>query len=454
MKKRVLVSLLLAAALLLSGCSLVVKDQKVDNARVIVQVNDETVNKETFMQYYNAALENQKMMEQLYRNYGMQVPAVSQEDTLNQTVRATVRRLVLEQKAKELGLDILSDEEKKSAEDKAQVQYDGQLSSIQKQFFAGTQLEGDALKAALKEKADELGLDLELLKDEARKTAVLEKVRQDAIKDVTVTAEEIQKEFDTRVENDKKKFTEDANAYGKALNGGNTVYYAPAGYRMVKQVLIKFTADDQKAIGDARNALTPLTQTVTKAESALDENGKALAKEGLSADELQKLTDQKGELQKALDEAKAKEQVAQQNLTAALEKGYAAIAQKAQDVYTKAQGDENFDELIKTFNEDPGQPEQGYAVREGFSDFDEAFVKPAMALAEKGSVAEPSKGQYGYYIVQYADDVAEGAVSLSSVSDTIKGDLLKKRQNETFEKTVQQWIDAAKVETFADRVKD
>ncbi len=112
MKKRVLVSLLLAAALLLSGCSLVVKDQKVDNARVIVQVNDETVNKETFMQYYNAALENQKMMEQLYRNYGMQVPAVSQEDTLNQTVRATVRRLVLEQKAKELGLDILSDEEK------------------------------------------------------------------------------------------------------------------------------------------------------------------------------------------------------------------------------------------------------------------------------------------------------------------------------------------------------
>jgi len=56
--------------------------------------------------------------------------------------------------------------------------------------------------------------------------------------------------------------------------------------------------------------------------------------------------------------------------------------------------------------------------------------------------------------VQYADDVAEGAVSLSTVSDTIKEDLLKARQTETFEAAVQQWIGNSKVETFADVVKD
>lgn len=454
MKKRVLVSLLLAAALLLSGCSLVVKDQKVDNARTVVKVNDQTVNKETFMQAYTSALENQKMMEQLYRNYGMQAPTVTEEDILKQTIDGTVRQLVLEQKAKELSLDVLSEAEQKAADEKAQAQYDGQLSSIKTQFFTGTNLEGEELTKAVQEKAAELGLDLALIKEQTVKAAVLEKVRQDAIKDVTVTAEEIQKEFETRVENDKKKYEENADAYGQTRNGGNPVYFAPAGYRMVKQVLVKFTADDKTAIDAARSALTPLTTALTKAQTAVDDNDKAMQKEGIAADELQKLTDKKAELQKALDEAKSAEQVAQQNLTAALEKGYAAIAQKAQDIYAKAQGGESFDSLIKEYNEDPGQPEQGYAVREGFASFDEAFVKPAMALTEKGSVAEPSKGMYGYYIVQYADDVAEGAVSLSTVSDTIKEDLLKARQTETFEAAVQQWIGNSKVETFADVVKD
>lgn len=454
MKKRVLVSLLLAAAMLLSGCSLVVKDQKVDNARTVIQVNDQTVNKETFMQSYTTALENQKMLEQLYRNYGMQAPAVSEEEILQQTFDATVRQIVLEQKAKELSLDVLSAEEQKAADDKAQTQYDGQLSSIKTQFFTGTTLENEALDKAVQEKAAELGLDLAMIKEQAGKAAVLEKVRQEAIKDVTVTAEEIQKEFESRVESDKKNYEENANAYGQKRNGGEKVYYAPAGYRMVKQVLVQFTADDKTAIDAARSALTPLTTALNNAQTALDDNDKAMQAEGIAADELQKLTDKKAELQKALDEAKSAEQVAQQNLTAALEKGYAAIAQKAQDIYTRAQGGESFDALIKEFNEDPGQPAEGYAIREGFSSFDEAFVKPAMALTEKGSVAEPSKGLYGYYIVQYVDQVAEGAVQLDAVSDAIKGDLLTARQNETFESTVQQWISNSKVETFADRVKD
>lgn len=454
MKKRVLVSLLLASALLLSGCSLVVKDQKVDNARTVVSVNGETVNKEAFMQTYTAAVENQHLLEELYRNYGMQAPAVSEDDLLAQTIDSTVRRLVLEQKAKELHLDVLTDAERKAAGESARTQYDGQLSSVKTQYFTGSSLEGEALDKAVEEKAAELGLDLALLEEQAVKAAVLDKVRQEAIKDVTVTAEEIQQEFDTRVEDDKKAYENNADAYGQRRNGGNAVYYAPAGYRMVKQVLVKFAQEDNTAIEQARSALTPLTSALNSAQQAVDENEKAMQQEGIAADELQKLTDKKAELQKALDEAKSAEQVGQQELTAALEKGYAAIAQKAHDVYTRAQGGESFDELIKEFNEDPGQPAQGYAIREGFASFDEAFVKPAMALTEKGSVAEPSKGLYGYYIVQYADDVAEGAVPLDTVSETIKGDLLKIRQDETYEAAVQQWIDASKVETFAEVAKD
>ena len=123
-------------------------------------------------------------------------------------------------------------------------------------------------------------------------------------------------------------------------------------------------------------------------------------------------------------------------------------------MYTRALGGENFDELIKEFNEDPGQPAQGYAIRKGFTDFDEAFVTPAMALENPGDVAEPSKGMYGYYIVQYAAPVKEGAVDLTTVKDAIQSELLTARQEEVYESTVQQWISASEVSTFPEVAKD
>lgn len=454
MKKRVVLSVLLAAALLLSGCSLVVKDQAVDNARTVVSVNGETVNKETFMQDYNSALQYQEMLAQFYANYGMTAPAVSEDEILQQTVDSAVQRLVLRQKARELRLDELSAEENAKVDEDAQSAYGAQLESVKSQYFSGTQLEGDALAAALAEKAAELGINLDAIRADTLESAVLAKVRAESVKDVTVTAEEIQAEHSARVEKDKTAFEADKTAYGTARNGGTAVYYAPAGYRMVKQVLVKFLADDQAALDKANAAVTPLTSAVTQAKAALAENETALAKEGLAADELQKLTDKKAELQKALDDAVAAESAAQSEADAALEKAYANIEAKAQDVYAKATSGAAFDDLVKEYNEDGGQPAEGYAICEGFTSFDEAFVAPAMALTEAGSVAQPSKGIYGFYIVQYAADVAEGPAPLDTVSETIKADLLAARQEETYNAAVQSWTAAAQVETFPNVAKD
>ncbi len=454
MKKSAIIALMLACLMLLSGCGLIVKDAKVDAARTVIKVNGEIKNKETFMKEYDAALLRQQQLAAMYKAYGMQAPPTDEKQILQDTLNASARQMVMEQKAAELKLDVLTPDEQKAAEEDAKHQYESELNYVKSQFFAGTALEGEALDTAVKERAAKEGVTEEAFIQSSVSRTVMDKLRTEAIKDVTVSAEEIQTEYNTRVENDKLAFADNLNGYGQAMLQGKTAYFVPAGYRYVKQVLIKFTEEDQEAINSARSALAPLNTAVTEAQTAFDQNEEALKAEGLSTEDLQALTDKKAELQSALEEAQSAVAMAQQNREAATEKGYASIAEKAQGIYTRAQEGESFDELIKEYNEDPGQPETGYAIREGFTDFDDAFVTPAMALENPGDVAEPSKGMYGYYIVQYAGPVKEGAVELTEVKDLIQEELLSARQNEVYENTVQQWIAASEVEVFPDVVKD
>ena len=110
----------------------------------------------------------------------------------------------------------------------------------------------------------------------------------------------------------------------------------------------------------------------------------------------------------------------------------------------------SFDKLVKEFSEDPGQPEEGYAITDNFTQFDSAFVEPAMALSAAVIARLPS--QYGYYIVQYTGDIKEGPVNFETVEDDIHAELLKKAQDDAFTAAVQAWIDASTVEKFIDRV--
>ncbi len=454
MKKRAIIALMLASLMLLSGCDLVVKDPKVDAAQTVISVNGEIKNKAAFQKDYDAALLQQQQLAAMYQAYGMQAPAIDEKQILQDALDVSVRQMVMSQKAAELKLDVLTPEEQAEAAEDAKSHYESELNYIQSNFFVGTQLEGEELDKAVRDRAAKEGITEDTFVQDGIDHTVMDKLRAEAIKDVTVSAEEIQAEYDTRVENDKLAFADNLDGYGQAMLQGTPAYYVPAGYRYVKQVLVKFTAEDQAAIDAARSALTPLNTAVTTAQTAVDQNEEALKAEDLSTEDLQALTDKKAELLSALEEAKGAAAVAEQSLTAATELGYANIAEKAQDIYTRAQGGESFDTLIKEYNEDPGQPETGYAIREGFASFDEAFVKPAMQLANPGDVAEPSKGMYGYYIVQYAAPVKEGPVDLATVKDTIQEALLSARQSEVYENTVQQWIGASEVKIFPDVMKD
>ena len=108
-------------------------------------------------------------------------------------------------------------------------------------------------------------------------------------------------------------------------------------------------------------------------------------------------------------------------------------------------------------NQDPGMKtqEKGYAVAAGMTGFDTAFVDAAMALAKPGDVSDKVKGSsYGYYIIRYDSDEAEGAVSLDDVKETISSALLSTKQNEAYNAAVDQWVEEAGIKVDMNALKN
>ncbi|NLO14630.1 MAG: hypothetical protein GX123_01175 [Clostridiales bacterium] len=454
MKKGAVISLLLAVVLTLTGCALVVKDPVVDMSRVVIDVNGDTMDKGTFMQQYNAVVNYQAQLAAMYANYGMQAPEVDEAQLLQDTIDAAVRQKVLEQKAAELSLHVLSTDEEQQLAQKVEETWKSELDATRSQYFLNTELEGAELEKAVEERTVQDGITRENIELNEKNILVQDKLRAEVIKDVTVTAEEIRAEYDAHVEQDKTAIEGDPNAYGQKRLRGEDVFYAPAGYRLIKQVLIKFAQEDQMLIDTARQEQSAAATALSGAQTAFDANEEALKAEGLSAEKLQELTDEKARLQAELDAAAAESTAAQEKLDDTLKQGYANISEKAQAIYQRAQDGEDFDALAEEFNEDTGTPPEGYAVRKGFTDFDAAFVTPAMTLENPGEVAEPSEGMYGFYIVQYADDVKEGAIDLASVASHLEEELLTEKRTAAYEDTVTQWISDSDVKVYSERIND
>ena len=111
MRKKSVLALLLVVMMVLSGCALVSKNEEKDNARVIIDVNGETVTK----QVISAAVQNQISQNQYYNQlfssyYGYSAMYPTDEATVtNQVVEAYTQKLVLKQKAAALGMTELTD---------------------------------------------------------------------------------------------------------------------------------------------------------------------------------------------------------------------------------------------------------------------------------------------------------------------------------------------------------
>lgn len=495
MHKKALLALLLAVTMLLSGCALIEKDEAVDRATEIIKVGDNVHTKGEIQDQVNYQL---NYMSLIYSMYGMSYDTTDADNISSVTdsvIDSLIENDVKNMKIKELGLDQLTEEETAELENEIAEDWQSTRDQVQSYYLSDTELTGDELEKAIDETCEEYGITYEAVVESTKETYLQNKLKSETVKDVTVTDEELQTELDSKAESAKTTYTNSPASYGTAVNNGTTVYYRPAGYRMVKQILVKFTENDQAvidelttlhsnaetAVTEATTALTDLgvedadalaAQVTVTVEAAVEATEDAATTTDLVATDTdltatatdltvknanvtdvttaftEEVTDEVAEAAKTLAQAKAEEAFYADQLAAAKTQAYANIAAKADEILAKIPGGD-WDTLMAEYTEDPGMQgdaataKTGYAVSEATTNMDTAFTTAALALANVGDVSDKVEGIYGYYIIKYESDVAEGPVSLDEVRDTLTESVLTTKQNNTYDEAVEKWVSEA-----------
>lgn len=420
MKKINVLALMLALMLLLGGCA--AKDDA-----VVIDVNGETMTKGAMNEQIDAQISYNQQLNALYQAYyGFSAGYPTDREEVAQTLAdAYINTLVALQKAEEMGLDQFDEAEKATVETSAKAQFDGIIADVAASYFAD--FSGDEATEKAIAYAAEKGVTLESYIDSESKTLMLDKLEQEMVKDITISEEDAQAALEKRIEEDKALFDQNPLYFGDYVNQAYArPFYAPEGYRFVKHILVQFTESDLTIINQKRDALTQAAGNLGQAKN-----------EGTDTTAAQAAMD---EAQAAYDAAKAD---ALKNIQPRLDEIMALATAEGAD----------FDALVAQYNEDPGMPEMGYAICEGYPSFVESFVNAGMSLENIGDVSQPTPSDYGCHILKYISDVPAGAYETEKGLEEMKAEMLEDAQTAAFEEKLTQWISEAEVKTYLDRLK-
>lgn len=419
MKKINVLALVLALMLLLAGCA--------EKDPVVISVNGETLTLSALTEQVDAQIAyNQQINNLTMSYYGVSAGyPTDRTEVATSLANACVNTMVALQKAKELGMDQLTEEETAAVKEAAQAEFDRIIASVASSDYADLPAEEATQKAIAF--AKEKGVDVNSYIESETKTVMLDKLQAEMIKDVTVSDDEVQAAYDKRVEEDKAFFDLNPKVFGDYINQDYArPYYAPEGYRYVKHILVQFTENDLTAINQKRDMLVLAAGKVGQAKNDANADVDAAQQEMDAA-------------QAALDEAIA---AARENIQARVDEVLALATAEGAD----------FDALVAQYNQDPGMPEAGYVICEGYPSFVESFVTDGMALANIGDVSQPSYSDYGCHIIKYVGDLAGGAYEAEAGLAEMKASMLSEAQNKVFEEKLNQWISEADVKIELDKL--
>lgn len=483
-KRFALVALLLAMVMLLSGCNLIGHDEELDGAQVVAKVNGTELTKAEWEAYRDYLASYYQQYYQQYFGVSMQPTEDDVKAYGDAALEQMIENVVLQDKMKEFGFEPLPEEDATDVESYAESMFSFYKQMIRYQNYPDLETVEEEAERLASATPDEATLD-EATPDEAKATVTnaeldemltndltsigytreyfvqnqtasvqREKIREKAAEGVEVTDEQVQEEFDKRVATQKESYDANPAAYVTAENNGTTNYYAPEGYRGVKNLLIRFSTEKQNEIQELNTAITSASKTLSDAQKQLDTlNGTDTAEydeesKASYEQEIAALNETIATAQATLDESNAK-------LETVTAEAYDEILATAQDVLARAQAGEDFDALLEEYGQDTGMKNEpnksrGYLVCEGLSIYEQSFQDAAMALAKVGDVsAELVKTSYGYHILQYATDVTPGTVELTEeIKSDIYNTLLSDAKDAAYESAVTQWVSEADVKTF------
>lgn len=259
---------------------------------------------------------------------------------------------------------------------------------------------------------------------------------------VTVSEDEIQKEYEDRIKQQRETYGEDISAYDTAVSNEETILYHPDTnrYFYVKHILLGFS-DEQNEYLSEYNANPNHTATQKKEErNRLAKEITAYAHKDGEDDTSVSYT-----VEQILDEVKK------------------AVGVYASNPYLAMK---EFDRLVYKYNQDPGgfEKKNGYAVRskldEGESDnWVEEFSAAARELNEAGVAGalylEPIVTDYGVHLMFYVGKIKNDVLALDDYTDFSRTTTVKDLiENDLFNTKVSNAYNDWEEENVHSQIKD
>lgn len=401
LKKIISIMLAITMVFVATGCNS--KTAETDPSKIVIaKINDSKYI------YRSDVDERANYIAMQYAYYfGSDVDTIMEDEDMETTIKNTaldqlVEEMIIAEKAKELGLDQLSEDEKAAI--KAEV--DESMDSAREQVRADIQEEIDNgetiddIDAAVEEefnaRLEASGLTYDQYIAEAERAAITDKVTNESLKDVTITDEELKKDYDDKLAEQKEAIDADPSSFKTYYDEG-VYFYIPEGVSRVYQILLS------------------VSDTVTTAVEEVYSTDKDAAL-GMMSTELAK------------------------------------IKPKADEALKKAKAGTDFKELMKTYGEDTFFDtdeglKNGYIVIKGdaSSDYYDEFQKAAEVL-DVGQVSDLTVTPYGYHIIYCFEKFTPGEISFDSIKDTFYTTELKIKIATEWDSLKTKWIDEANIE--------
>ena len=367
-----------------------------------------------------------------YQGY---TPTVAEKEELKrQTIDHLIDLALIENKLIEAGKNDLTDAEETLVRSYAGNVYE----SLWQGFQQRVKNEGyDATEEQITSWLTEQGYTLDVVYQEALVNVRYSRIYELYCADVTVTDEDVEAYLqETFVGPDREAYEFDIPRYEREiLATGNESFFTPAGYRVIRQILLPYP----QAVVDEINALQP---AVEEGASALEDAYHAVADAAIAGKDV--------EAEREAYQAQSQAYADLLNQVVALEQSALPMLKKTTDeIALRYAAGESFDSLVAEYGKEAGEAAGGELLFHPESEnWAEAFKQAVSALKKPGEITEPFVTDLGIHIVLYQSDLPDGVHELTEEERAaLQSSALENKQRETLHPFLDEWKTQYEIET-------
>ncbi len=423
---------------------------ELNDTDVVARVNGNDVTWAEVTEYYQSLV-----------NYYGEPDASSQELYYAVAMEEAVTMKLIKLTATANGLDQYTQEELDSIYASADTDWQAALDNYAQSSGTLTDSSTDEDKALLYSQAEayyaNLGYDKEKLRQSYLDNETYTRVQTFVCKDIAVTDDDVQAQYQANVENDKQLYENDLDAYEYQLMLYNNQYatekpwYHPAGYRFVKHILLPVDATLLSAYTDLQARLEE--QMESEGSDAADTEATDAA-DAEATDAVPTATEAAATATPEPSTDPTEAPVTEADVDSAKADILASVQDKTAEIYDKIAQGADFDSLITEYavkadgtptdaGMTNGSYPNGYEVSLASTSYVPEFVEAAFSIDKIGDVSAPYVSDYGVHIVKYVGDVPSGAVDLT---DELKESLRTSMLSTKTEDAMNAWQAAADIQ--------